>query len=120
MFDIGFWELAVIGVVALLVIGPERLPGLIRETSKWLRRARSVASSLREDFEREIDKAEELKNLVERESKIAELHQKIDETLTSVPAAVRPPASARLPSANAPATPAGKEPEPPAPDASNR
>lgn len=119
MFDIGFWELAVVGVVALLVIGPERLPGLVRETGKWLQRARSVAASLRADFEREIDKADELKKLVERETRIAELHKQIDDTLTSVPAAIRPPAGARPP-ADAAAAVTGKEPEPTPPDAPPR
>ena len=34
MFDIGFWEIIVIAIVALLVVGPDKLPGLIRETSR--------------------------------------------------------------------------------------
>ena len=39
MFDIGFWELTIIGVVALLVIGPERLPRVARTAGLWLGRA---------------------------------------------------------------------------------
>ncbi|KAF0192401.1 MAG: sec-independent protein translocase protein TatB [Gammaproteobacteria bacterium] len=114
MFDIGFGELVVVAVVALLVIGPERLPGMVREAGSWLRRARSVAASLRDDFEREINRSEELKNLIERETRIAELHKQIDETLTSVPAGKRAPGGAQVPPADAPApaVPAGKGPEP--------
>ena len=35
MFDIGFWELAIIGIVALLVIGPERMPEMVRTIGQW-------------------------------------------------------------------------------------
>ena len=63
MFDIGFWELAVIGVVALLVVGPERLPGLARTAGIWVRKIRRFVSSVREDIEQEI-RADELKQLM--------------------------------------------------------
>ena len=42
MFDIGFLELVVVGVVALLVVGPERLPKLARTAGLWMGRARPV------------------------------------------------------------------------------
>ncbi|MEL0082906.1 MAG: Sec-independent protein translocase protein TatB [Gammaproteobacteria bacterium] len=66
MFDIGFWELTVIGMVALLVIGPERLPGVARTTGLWVGRLRRVAGSFREDLEREL-RSEELKRSLEQE-----------------------------------------------------
>ncbi len=53
MFDVGFWELALIFVVALVVVGPERMPGLIRTTGQWLGRMQRVARELRSEFERE-------------------------------------------------------------------
>jgi len=53
MFDIGFWELAVIGVVALLVVGPERMPGLIRTAGQWAGKVQRVARQLRYEIERE-------------------------------------------------------------------
>lgn len=53
MFDVGFWELALIFVVALVVVGPERMPGLIRTTGQWLGRMQRVARQLRAEFERE-------------------------------------------------------------------
>ncbi|MGE0858129.1 MAG: Sec-independent protein translocase protein TatB [Gammaproteobacteria bacterium] len=53
MFDVGFWELLLIFVVALIVVGPERMPGLIRTTGQWLGRAQRVARELRAEFERE-------------------------------------------------------------------
>jgi sec-independent protein translocase protein TatB len=53
MFDIGFWELAVIAVVALLVVGPERMPGLIRTSGQWFGRLQRMARELRAEIERE-------------------------------------------------------------------
>jgi len=58
MFDIGFLELLVIGVIALLVIGPERLPGVIKKVSSWLIKSRHFANSIRDEFEREANLAE--------------------------------------------------------------
>lgn len=59
MFDIGFWELVVIAVVALLVVGPERLPQLARDASRWLRSARRFLSETRWQIEREFDLEED-------------------------------------------------------------
>lgn len=60
MFDVGFAELAVIGMVALLVLGPERLPRAARATGLYLRRARAAWYSVRGQIERELA-AEDLK-----------------------------------------------------------
>lgn len=55
MFDIGFWELAVLAIVALLVVGPERLPQLVRDGSRWARAARRFVTETRYEIERELD-----------------------------------------------------------------
>jgi sec-independent protein translocase protein TatB len=60
VFDIGFWELLLIAVVALVVVGPERLPKLIRVTGLWIGRANASLQSIRNDISREL-RAEELK-----------------------------------------------------------
>jgi len=54
MFDIGFWELGLIALVALLVVGPERLPGLARTLGLWLGKGRRILGSLKEEIDREI------------------------------------------------------------------
>ena len=54
MFDIGFWELSLIMLLALLVVGPERLPGLVSTIGNWAGRARFMARSLRMQMEREL------------------------------------------------------------------
>ncbi len=55
MFDIGFFELVLLGVVGLLVLGPERLPHAIRMTSAYLGKIRRAVSSVRDEFEREVN-----------------------------------------------------------------
>ena len=58
MFDVGFSELVLIALVALLVFGPERLPKLVRETSFWIRKIRGAVTSARSEIERELQLAE--------------------------------------------------------------
>lgn len=54
MFDIGFWELLVVGVLALLVLGPERLPGAIRSTAKTIRGIKNMASGFKDEVEQQF------------------------------------------------------------------
>ena len=60
MFDIGFSELLLIAVVALIVLGPERLPKAARFAGLWVRRARAQWYSVKSELERELA-ADELK-----------------------------------------------------------
>lgn len=64
MFDIGFSELVVIGVVALLVLGPERLPKVARTTGHLLGRLQRYVSDVKSDINREMQ-IDELKRLQE-------------------------------------------------------
>ncbi len=74
MFDIGFWELLLIAVVALFVVGPEKMPGFIREVSLWFSKIRSFISRTKREIEQELkfheqqsfkDKINDLDNLLE-------------------------------------------------------
>lgn len=60
MFDIGFFELMVVGVVALLVLGPERLPMAARTCGLWLGRVRRSLTSIQTEIREEL-RVEELK-----------------------------------------------------------
>ena len=79
MFDIGFWELAIIMVVALLVIGPERMPGLARKAGLYFGKARRFVSSVKDDINREFA-ADELKRILEEQKKSVGLHEIVEET----------------------------------------
>lgn len=54
MFELGFWELVVIGVIALIVFGPEKLPQFARRAGYWVGRIRRQVNDVRNDIEREI------------------------------------------------------------------
>ncbi len=83
MFDIGFWELALIGVVALLVVGPDRLPGLARAVGLWVGRIRRYVSTVRDDIEREIQ-ADELKKILDKPDELSSLQDIVDETTSTI------------------------------------
>jgi|GEM_PF-4803291 len=54
MPDIGFTELIVIAVVLFVIVGPERMPGLLADLSRWLHKGRSLASQLRRELDFEV------------------------------------------------------------------
>ncbi len=83
MFDIGFWELTIIAIVALLVIGPERLPQVARTTGMWFGRMRRFVSGVKADIDREI-KADELKRIMAQQEKSAGVHEILDETKSAM------------------------------------
>jgi Tat protein translocase TatB subunit len=54
MFEVGFTEIILIVGLALLVLGPEKLPGLVNKIGRWTGRARSMARQLRTQLEHEV------------------------------------------------------------------
>ena len=116
MFDIGFWELVVIAVVALVVLGPERLPSGIRTTTHWIRLIRSTANSVKAELEQEL-KLQELHNDLKKAERLQmnNLSPELQESIEQLKAAaqsvnrpyqgeneIRPP---REPAQAEPATP---------------
>ncbi|NOX08624.1 MAG: twin-arginine translocase subunit TatB [Gammaproteobacteria bacterium] len=82
MFDIGFWEITLILVVALLVVGPERLPKLARTSGLWLGRIRSMVQTVKTDIDRELA-AEDLKKTLSKQADSIGIHDIIEETKES-------------------------------------
>jgi len=72
MFDIGFWELCLIAVVALLILGPERLPTAARTAGLWIGKARRMIGNVKSEIDRELQLDEVRKKLHEEESKLKE------------------------------------------------
>ena len=70
MFDFSFGELAVIGAVALVVLGPERLPKVARTAGEWAGKAQRYVSQVKNDITREMEVAE-LKKLQEQAREVA-------------------------------------------------
>ncbi len=88
MFDIGFWELVVVGVVALLVIGPKDLPAMMHTVGKWAGKTRHFANAVKTEIEREVHKADELKRLLAAQTELAERYKNVDTTQPAVPIAL--------------------------------
>jgi len=74
MFDIGFPELLVIGVVTLLVIGPEQLPSTMRAIALWIGRMRRSFSEIRRDIEQGIG-ADEIRQQLHNEAILKEIER---------------------------------------------
>lgn len=68
MFDLSIWEIAVIGVVAILVVGPKELPRALMTAGKWLRKFRSITGGLRNGLDNMIRETE-MKELEEKWAK---------------------------------------------------
>ena len=77
MFDIGFWELALIAVVALLVIGPERLPTVMKVCGYFLGKIRRTTETIKFEIRQELHNFE-IKQTLD-ESPAAELRKLADE-----------------------------------------
>src|SRR5690606_23062071 len=66
MFDIGFSELVLVAVIALLVLGPERLPAAARSAGRWIGTARRLMNQVNQEIEKQI-KLEELREKLRQE-----------------------------------------------------
>lgn len=84
MFDIGFWEIVLISVIGLIVLGPERLPIAIRSVMRWINTAKSMANSVKAEISHEL-KLHEMNENISKAGKhgvsdlAPELKQSIDE-----------------------------------------
>jgi sec-independent protein translocase protein TatB len=84
MFDIGFWEILLIAIVALVVVGPERLPKMIRVIGLWVGRAQASFQSIRNEISKEL-REQELKEQLGKMDDLPDLNQTIhlnDEPVT--------------------------------------
>lgn len=109
MFDVGFSELLIIAVVALLVLGPERLPKAARFVGLWVRRARAQWYSVKAELERELASEELQRGLSNPLSDLKPQMQALEKELSEEFDALDPTRS----SPPADDTPAQSQPKPP-------
>lgn len=83
MFDIGFLEILLIGVVALLVVGPERLPRLARTLGLWIGRARRYASTVKDDVQREL-REHEIQQAMGGKPEMKDIYEIVEDTQEAV------------------------------------
>jgi sec-independent protein translocase protein TatB len=84
MFDFSFGELAVIGTVALVVLGPERLPKVARTVGEWVGKAQRYVSQVKSDINREIELAELKKLQEEARSAAQSVQSSLNEVRSSL------------------------------------
>ena len=73
MFDIGWGELVVIGVVALIAIGPKELPGVLRSLGQWMGKIRRMSAEFQNQFQEAL-----------REAEVADLRKEAEDIKSSV------------------------------------
>ncbi len=85
MFDIGFWELALIAVLGLVILGPERLPDAIRTTLQWVKTIRKMANNVKEDISQELHLQELNANIEKaKRTQFSALSPELKESLQSI------------------------------------
>lgn len=115
MFEVGFQEILLIALLALIVLGPEKLPKLAAQLGRWTGRARSMARNLRQQLEQEVSYDELLKQKQAAEEALRkanaapmDFHHDIATSINPEPAAtppaepvaeLAPPAGASVPAA---------------------
>lgn len=98
MFDIGFWELVLIAVIGLVVLGPERLPVAVRTVARWVRTFRAMAASVQNELNQELKLQEMQENLKKAEQmNLKDLAPEVDASLRELKEAA---ASVQRPYAN--------------------
>ena len=100
MFDIGFTELLLVGIVALVVLGPDRLPGAVRTAGLWIGRIKRSFSAIKAEVEREIG-ADEIRRQLHNEQ-ILELEREMNamkQSLSAPPSSITEPSPAAAPAA---------------------
>jgi sec-independent protein translocase protein TatB len=133
MFDIGWSEFVLIGIVALIAIGPKELPGALRTLGQWMGKLRRMASEFQGQFQEAMREAEmaDLKKQVDEMTAqaqsyanldpISDVRRELETTQQQIESAVAAPQPAPAPSEPAGQAPASPEPpvdaaQPPIPD----
>ncbi len=84
MFDVGFPEVMMIGAVALIVIGPERLPDVARKVGRWVSKIQRFVKGVRSDVARELESGE-LKALIgDQRNQINELREMVKDATKDI------------------------------------
>ena len=110
MFDIGFAELLLIGVVGLLVVGPEQLPGAVRTVLAWVNRFRRSFDQIRTEVRRELHNDEIMQEL---KAESQQLKQQVRETTQSVEQEIQALGNQASDSLQGASNPADSVPSPP-------
>lgn len=84
MFDFGFSEMLIIGVVALVILGPERLPQVARSTGEWLGKAQRFVNQVKSDINRETELSELKRIQEEAQALVHDVKKTVQESATKL------------------------------------
>ena len=86
MFDFGFWEIAIIGVITLIVVGPEKMPSLARKAGLYFGKLNRFFSKVKSDINEEIrlDEIKEQMSMDEEKIIISEVSDDIQSSVDSL------------------------------------
>lgn len=91
MADFGFWELALILSVALLVVGPKKLPGLAFRMGQWSRKIRHLAQNFKDEITAGLDQEDLKKTIGTQQNELEELKSGIQKTTAAINRGLRNP-----------------------------
>jgi sec-independent protein translocase protein TatB len=115
MFELGWVEIGLVGIIALVVLGPERLPKAARFAGLWVRKARAQWFAVKSEMERELA-AEELKASLQAErAAIRDAVKQLDDEARELQSSVRDATGDDAPPAADPPPGIAVDPKPPAP-----
>jgi len=80
MFDLSFWEILVIGIIAVIVVGPERLPGMAYTAGKWITKVKRFVANAKAEVESEFNTAELRKLMSAQEEEMQKLRKLVEDT----------------------------------------
>ena len=79
MFDIGFWELCLVAIVSLIVIGPEKLPKVARIAGFWVGKTKNMVASVKSEIKEELQE-EEIRQMLKQHPTIDDFKNTIENT----------------------------------------
>lgn len=88
MFDIGFLELVLVGIIGLLVLGPERLPVAARTLGRWVGNAKRMMASISQEIDKQIE-IEELKEELRKQGESLNINEDVKQIQQTVSEALK-------------------------------
>ena len=83
MFDVGFWELFLIALILLIVLGPERLPQVARTAGRYMRKIKTFSSQMQHEFSTEFEMQEEQLSIKKEIDDIKKISQESTAQITN-------------------------------------
>ena len=86
MFDVGFWEFALIGVITLIIVGPERMPAIAKKTGHYVGKIKKFINKIQEEVSDglEADNIKQHLELNDKDANIVDIFDETKETLADI------------------------------------